>query len=188
MSGTGLDADRTLPCGRTVSMLLAHLDGHGPPGLAEHVPHCPHCTAELRTLEHAWRPVRVAADATWDVPPGLVDRALSTVRGLRSASGQQPTSLVQDGGTLTVAPRAAMALVRQAGLDAASRRAGVHLRGCSGDTAEVRVDLAVRYPLSAVEIADEVRQEVERVLRRSLGTAAPSVEVVVVDVAPPTAN
>lgn len=185
MSGSDVGVDRTLPCGRTESMLLAHLDGHGPAGLAEHVRDCPYCSRRLGSMQRSWQPVRVAARTPVEVPSGLVERAVETVRGMRSVDGHQPTSLPQDGGTLTVASRATLTLARQAGGNAAADRPGVHLRRCTGGHGGIRIDLAVRYPLPAHEVADRVRVEVEAAMRRALGPLAPTVDVAVVDVAPP---
>ncbi|QGK69529.1 hypothetical protein GIY23_08330 [Allosaccharopolyspora coralli] len=185
MSGSGIGVDRTLPCGRTESMLLAHLDGQGPRELAEHVRDCPYCSRRLESMQRSWQPVRAAARTPVELPTGLVERAMETVRGMRSVDGHQPASLPQEGGTVTVSSRATLTLARQAGGDAAASRSGVHLRRCHGGPDGMRIELAVRYSLPAHEVADSVRVEVEGEMRRALGPLAPPVDVAVVDVTPP---
>lgn len=188
MGDRSFDPGRALPCGRTVGELLGfHSDGE-PAELAEHVAGCPHCRRELAVLDAEWAPVRRAARVPVEPPHGLVERALLTVRGVRGASGASPAEIEQDRGRLRVSPQTVVLLTRRLAGEVLTGHPGVHLRGCTGDVDEVRVDLAVRYPLPAPRLAEAVRRELDDAVRAALGPAAPSVRVRVSDVAPPDAQ
>ncbi|GAA2800936.1 hypothetical protein [Saccharopolyspora taberi] len=178
-------ADPTLPCGRTVVELVALQSDGGPPELAAHVRECRYCQAELAELDAAWAPVRRAAEVPVEPPHGLVERALTTVRGIRAGSGSTPVELAQDGGTLRILPQAVLLLTRRLCLEILTGHPGVHLRGCTGDVDEVRVDLMVRYRLPAPVEAERIRRELTAALREALGAAAPAVWIRIADVEPP---
>lgn len=183
-AAASFDADRVLPCGTRVADLLAHLD-QPDPALREHIRGCPHCTAELASLNRVWESVRRAAATPVAVPHGLAERALSTVHGLRGA-GAEATVIEQERGRLRVQPSAVLTLVRQVCAELVAQRSGVHLRRCHGDARTVQVDLMVRFGLPAAEIGTELGELAEAELRATLGPAAPSVRVHIVDVAPPS--
>lgn len=184
MSDDSFTPDRALPCGRTLSELLDVLSGSAPAEVARHSADCPHCQRELAELRRSWEPVRRAAEFAVEPPDGLVERTLSTVRGLRETVGAVPVEIHQDGGTLRVSPRAVVVLTRVLGGELLGSYPGVHLRGCTGDAEEVRVDLAVRYPLPAADLSARVQEELVRGLQDVLGLAAPSVGVLIADVLP----
>lgn len=184
MGEPSFEADQTLPCGRTIGMLVAFVADHEPVGLADHVDTCPYCRAELPELDRSWGLVRRSASMPIAPPDGLAERAVATVRGLRGGVGAGSRELEQDRGRLRIDRRAVLAMTRQACSDILSAHPGVYLRGVSGDVDEVRVDLAVRYPLPAREPVASVRAELDRALRDVLGAAAPAVSARLVDIAP----
>lgn len=187
MSERSFDANRALPCGRTVGALVSFVaDREDPAELTHHVEACPHCRAELAELDNSWAMVRRSADIPVQPPDGLVERSLATVRGLRGGVGAGSRELDQEGGVLRITAPAVLALTRQACSDILSARPGMYLRRTSGDVDQVQVDLVVRYPLPARDLAASVQAELDRALRAVLGAAAPSVSAQVVDVAPPT--
>ncbi|MEV0697536.1 hypothetical protein AB0I53_06400 [Saccharopolyspora sp. NPDC050389] len=188
MDDRSFDPDRVLPCGRTDGMLLDFLADSAPTELAEHIPTCRHCQARLAELDSDWAPVRRTARLPIEPPHGLVERALMAVRGVRGGRGAAPVELAQEGGKLRVSPQAVVLLTRRLCLGLIAERPGVHLRGCVGDVDEVRVDLAVRYPLPAPELADAIHHELTAALSEALGAGAPAVWVRVVDVQPPEAG
>lgn len=184
MSERSFDADQTLPCGHTIGMLVAFVADRTPAELAEHVDTCPHCRAELPELDRSWGLVRRSAGIPVAPPDGLVERAVATVRGLRGGVGAGSRELEQDSGRLRITRQAVLALTRQACSDILSAHPGVYLRGVSGDVDEVRVDLAVRYPLPARELTATVQAELDRALCDLLGAAVPAVSARLVDIAP----
>ncbi len=185
MSDRSIYPGRVLPCGRTVGMLVSYVADSAPAELADHVETCPYCRAELSELDHSWGPVRRSASVPVQPPDGLVERAVATVRGLRGGYGAASRRLDQEGGALRITPVAVLALTRQACSDIVSTYPGVYLRGVGGEVHEVRVDLVVRYPLPARELAASVQADLGRALRAVLGVAAPAVAARVIDVAPP---
>ncbi|CAM01181.1 hypothetical protein A8924_2268 [Saccharopolyspora erythraea NRRL 2338] len=188
MADRSSDADRALPCGRTVGELVGyHADG-GTPELAAHVAGCPHCQAELAELDSAWAAVRRAASLPVEPPDGLVDRALTTVRGIRGGAGSAPLEFDQDGGSLRISPQAVLVLARRTCAEILTAHPGVHLRGCGGDVDEVRIDLQVQYPLPAPALAEMIRTELADRLHVALGGAAPAVWIRIADVAPPESS
>jgi hypothetical protein len=182
---SSFDTERTLPCGHTLGALLTFAADRTPTELADHVETCPYCPAELAELDKIWGSVRRSARVPVQPPDGLVERALATVRALRADSGAGSRELDQDRGVLRIAPQAVLTLTRQACSEIVTTYPGVSLRSCSGDVDEVRVDLVVRYPLPARELAVSVQAELARALRAVLGAAAPSVSAQVIDIAPP---
>lgn len=180
-----LSADHELPCGHTVGDLLTLLSEGASPELTEHARTCQWCQAELVELKRAWEPVRHSARLAVEPPDGLVERSLMTVRGIRGGLRSEPVAMHQDGGTLRIPPQALIIFTRLLCAEILTDYPGVHLRGCGGDAAELRVDLAVRYPLHAAELTSTIQAELSRGLQDALGPMAPSIWVLVVDVLPP---
>lgn len=180
-----LDADRMLPCGRTVGMLVSFVADRTPPELADHVGSCPYCPAELADLEQTWGLVQRSARVAVQPPDGLVDRALTTVRGLRGSRSEDARELDQDRGMLRITQQAVLTLARRACSDILAAYSGVHLRRCSGTVDEVLVDLLVRYPLPAQKLSESVQTELARAMHGMLGAANPTISARVVDIAPP---
>lgn len=185
MADRSFDPARVLPCGRTDGVLLDFLADSAPPELSEHIPTCRFCQAELAELDSDWAQVRRAASLPIEPPHGLVERALTAVRGVRGGRGAAPVELDQDGGKLRIAQQAVVLLTRRLCLERLAKHPGVHLRGCIGDVDEVRVDLTIRYPLPAPDLAEAIHQELTAELREALGAGAPAVWVRVVDIEPP---
>lgn len=185
MSDRVLDADRVLPCGHTVGMLVSFVADRTPPELADHVESCPYCPAELADLEQAWGLVARSADIAVQPPDGLIDRALTTVRGLRGTRGGDARELDQDRGVLRITQQAVLTLTRRACSDILEAYPGVYLRGCSGTVNQIRIDLVIRYPLPAHQLSESVTAELARALHDVLAAAAPAVSARVVDIAPP---
>ncbi|GAA4037172.1 hypothetical protein GCM10022247_73750 [Allokutzneria multivorans] len=178
-----------LPCGHTVGELLdLVVDGGLEPSdtaLAEHARTCEHCRAEIAALENRWGPVRAVAATPVELPDGLLSRVLGTVRGLREHAFSEPAEVEQEGGTLQVSRRALLLLARGHAADVLLDLPGVHLRGLSTVDKVIQVEIAVRYGVPAVEVADTIAQRLVEKLRESVGAAAPEVSVEVIDVLPP---
>lgn len=176
--------ERVLPCGHRIGELLALVsDGPGAEReLAAHTRTCPHCGAELAELDREWDQVRKAADAPVLTPPGLVDRVLASVHGLRGRITAEPVELDQEGGTLRISQRAVLTLARRLATDFAAQHRGVHIRAVAGDDDGIQVLMAVRYPAPANDLATELRGHLGHRLAQELGHGAPVVSVHVVDV------
>jgi hypothetical protein len=166
-------------------MLLTYLLDRSPAELDQHVRSCPSCRAELAALDAQWDEVREAGQVAVTPPPGLVERALKTVRGVRAGYGSTSIKLAQERGVLTVSVGSVLTLARQLCSEVLRGFPEVHLRGCSGDVESVRIDLAIRYGIAGVEVAEQIRSSVDHGMRRSLGAGTPSVWVRLVDVAEP---
>lgn len=184
MTERAADADRVLACGRTVGALVELRAGDDSGDLAVHAAICPHCQAELADLDRTWAPVRRVANAPVEPPHGLVGRTLTTVRGMRREHGARPVEIHQQGGLVRISAEAIRVLTRALCAEVLAELPGVHLRGCSGGADEVQIELMVRYPLPAFELAEQVRVELNQRLDDALGAGVPPLWVRVIDTCP----
>lgn len=179
------DPDHLLACGHTLGELVEHLAGDSTPEFAAHVAECSHCRAALDRLGPGWAPVRRAAAVSVEPPHGLIDRVLLTTRQARAVNAGASIEIAQDGGSLRVTPHAALVLARRLTADLLARRGGARLLSCTGDSQEIRVEIAVRYGSDAPELAARIREDVEAALTDVLGAGAPPVWVRIADVVIP---
>ncbi|MEV0675782.1 hypothetical protein AB0I60_04575 [Actinosynnema sp. NPDC050436] len=173
-----------LPCGRSADELVAYLaDRDDDPALARHVDGCPDCAAELAELERRWSAVRETAVTPVPTPPGLVNRVLAAVHGVRPRLGGTPVEFGQEGGRVRVSERAVLAVCRQLAVDAATPL-GLHVRGTAVEDGQLQVLVTAKYPSPAITAADDLRTTLARELLTHLGDAAPVVHVHLIDIAP----
>lgn len=168
-----------LPCGRTVGELL-RLAADGPasdPDLAGHARRCPHCAPELAALDERWAGVRAAAAEPVATPPGLADRMVDVLRGVRG----EVYHGVADG--VRIADQVVVLIARRIAAEAAAGVGHVRLARTDGHT--VHIGLAVRYGVAADRLAARVRAAVLAGLAGQVGPVATAVDVQVTDVIPP---
>ncbi|MBB5958359.1 hypothetical protein FHS29_004967 [Saccharothrix tamanrassetensis] len=170
-----------LPCGRSIDELVAYLADRDDPELTAHVAGCAQCAAELAELEDRWSSVRLVAVTPVPTPPGLVSRVLAAVHGVRPRLGSAPAGFDQDGGRVSVAERAVLAVCRRLAVELATGL-GLHVRGTAVEDGELQVLVAARYPAPAISVADELRSQLSRELVEHLGDAAPVVHVHLIDI------
>ncbi|MGH3980601.1 MAG: anti-sigma factor family protein [Pseudonocardiaceae bacterium] len=186
------EPQRSLPCGHPAALLLElAADGaHEPsdPAEAAHLASCPHCRAELAALRGRWASVRLAAARPVRVPPGLVDRTLSSVRAVRGGVVGRHTDMAQAGGLVRITESTVLVLARRLARDVIEALPGVRLRDLSGGVDGLRVRLAVPYGMVLADAAQRVRRDLRRELDLVLGAATPPVDVLVEDVLAPGPN
>ncbi|MFC5287840.1 hypothetical protein ACFPM7_12325 [Actinokineospora guangxiensis] len=170
-----------LPCGTPAAELLRlTADGReADPGLANHAAGCPHCTAELAALDADWSGVREAARERPRTPPGLADRALGALSGVRAAPGSYHD--IADG--VRVADRVVVLIARRAAADALDGLGSV--RDVHTGQNKVHIGLAVRWGVAADTLAERVRTAVLAALANQVGPVVSAVDVQVNDVLPP---
>ncbi|GGS50245.1 hypothetical protein [Actinokineospora fastidiosa] len=170
-----------MPCGRRSEDLL-RLAADGPaadPDLARHARACPHCGPELARLDNHWDDVRAAAATPPPAPPGLAERMVDVLRGVRGTGGTYHG--VAEG--VRVADHVVVMVVRRVAADAV---AGLgHVRAVRTEADTIHIGLAVRYGVAADALAERVRASVLAGLAERVGPVATGVDVRVVDVVPP---
>ncbi|GAB3558889.1 hypothetical protein J2S53_001777 [Actinopolyspora lacussalsi] len=185
MNEENFASDRRLPCGQRVGELIGyHLDGV-PPAFEEHLRDCPHCRAELAEISRRWRPVRRLARSHAVPSNDLVDRTLTTLRGLRDRHGGQPLELSQEHGKLLIQAAATLSLTRRLSAEVLDDFSGMAMRSCLMADEAVRVDVVAAYPTAAHEFLPEIRRRLVAALHGYLGAGTPDVSVRLADVVPP---
>ncbi|MBW4717461.1 hypothetical protein KZQ38_09815 [Saccharothrix sp. SC076] len=124
----------------------------------------------MAELERRWSAVRETAVTPVPTPPGLVERVLAAVRGVRPRPAGAPVEVDREGGRTSVAERAVLAVCRQAAVDLAGDL-GLHVRATAVEDGELQVLVTARYPAPAVVAADDLRTALDRELRARLGVA-----------------
>ncbi|AXB43466.1 hypothetical protein [Amycolatopsis albispora] len=127
-----------------------------------------------------WHLVRAAARTVVPTPPGLVDRVLRSVRGLRGGSAEFEYD--QDGGKLRITEPVLVLLTRRLAADLGHRIGGLHVAAVALEAEGLEVLTTVRYGVAADEAAEALRVALVRALSAELGEPAPTVNVHVVDV------
>lgn len=190
-----MSSEPSLACGADPDALLAQVvEGRGD----DRDPHqstCPHCQATLAEYARLWAPFDELAAAEVQAPPGLIDRALASVReqagpvGFGRVADEEGSFLVAARAVVSVAGYAARtsAGVRMAlgalgeligpetGPTAGSRAIGA---GVSGQSVAVELTVAAEYGHDLQRLADHLRERVVSEVRAQTG-----LDVVVVDVA-----
>lgn len=131
-----------------------------------------------------WEQVRAAARTRVPTPPGLVERVLRSVNGIRGRRGAPPLPLPSEGGSLSVSETVVVQLARAAAAEVAEAADGVHVSAVALDDGELQVLATVRFGVAADEAAELLRHRVTEELLRQLGSPPPPVNVHVVDVHP----
>lgn len=131
-----------------------------------------------------WELVRAAARTRVPTPPGLVERVLRSVGGVRGRRGAPPLPLPSEGGSLSIAETVVVQLARAAAAEVAEATDGVHVSAVALDDGELQVLATVRFGVAADEAAELLRRRVTEELQRQLGSPPPTVNVHVVDVHP----
>ncbi|SDP54890.1 hypothetical protein SAMN04487905_105150 [Actinopolyspora xinjiangensis] len=178
-------SERLLPCGHRVGELIGyHLDGFSSE-FAEHLRGCPHCRAELDEIARRWQPVRRLARTRVVPSDDLVERTLTTLRGLRDRHGGDPLELSQEHGTLRIQSPATLTLTRRLSTEVLADFPGMAVRSCLVTDDAVRVDLVATYPAAAHELLPEIHRRLTAALHDFLGAGTPELSVRLVDVAAP---
>lgn len=131
-----------------------------------------------------WELVRAAARRRVPTPPGLVERVLRSVSGVRGRRGAPPIALPSEGGSLSVSETVVVQLARAVAAEVAEATDGVHVSAVAFDDGELQVLATVRFGVAADEAAELLRDRVTEELERQLGSPPPTVNVHVVDVHP----
>ncbi|PXY28208.1 hypothetical protein [Prauserella muralis] len=129
-----------------------------------------------------WEWVRAAARTPAPTPPGLVERVLRSVRGVRGTLLTEPLELEQDGGRLRVGERAVVVLARRRGAELAGEIGGVHVAAVALEPGGLDVLVTVRYGTPADEVAEALRRGLRDALVAEFGPVAPAVNVHITDV------
>ena len=190
-----MSSEPSLACGADPDALLAQVaEGRGD----DRDPHqsgCLHCQAALAEYARLWAPFDELADTEVQAPPGLIDRALASVReqagpvGFGRVGDEEGSFLIAARAVVSVAGHAARtsAGVRMAlgalgelvdartGPASASRSVGA---GVSGQSVAVELVVAAEYGHDLQRLAEHLRERVTSEVRAQTG-----LDVVVVDVA-----
>ncbi|PRX51337.1 hypothetical protein B0I33_101490 [Prauserella shujinwangii] len=129
-----------------------------------------------------WEWVRATARAPVPTPPGLIERVLRSVHGVRGGLPAEPLEIAQEGGRLRVGERAVVLLTRRLGADLAARIGGLHVSAVAFEAGVLEVVVTVEYGLGADTAAETLRIRLQAALRAELGPAAPAVNVHIADV------
>jgi hypothetical protein len=131
-----------------------------------------------------WELVRAAARTTVPTPPGLVNRVLRSVRGVRGQFPTEPIDLPFEGGRLRVSERVVVVIARRLGAELARELDGVHVSAVALEAGGLQVLITVRYGVAAEEAAALLGTRLRDGLDALLGAPAPPVHVHIVDVHP----
>jgi hypothetical protein len=131
-----------------------------------------------------WELVRAAARTTVSTPPGLVNRVLQSVRGLRGHLLSAPIDIPFEGGKLRVSERVVVLIARRLGAELARELDGVHVSAVALEADGLQVLITVRYGVAADEAAALLRTRLRAGIGDQLGAPAPPVHVHIVDVHP----
>ncbi|WP_410654791.1 hypothetical protein [Amycolatopsis sp. lyj-112] len=130
-----------------------------------------------------WEQVRAAANRPVPTPPGLVERVLRSVGGVRGGHTTPPLDLPSAGGKTQVSERALVLMTRKLAAEAGRGIGGVHVSAVALEGEVLQVLVTVRFGVEAAA-ADLLRHRVTEALTRQLGSPPPAVNVHVVDVHP----
>ncbi|ANN16730.1 hypothetical protein SD37_14395 [Amycolatopsis orientalis] len=130
-----------------------------------------------------WEQVRAAASRPVPTPPGLVERVLRSVGGVRGRHTTSPLDLPSAGGKTQVSERALVLMTRRLAAEIGRDLGGVYVSAVALEDEVLQVLVTVRFGVEAAA-ADVLRHRVTEALTRQLGSAPPAVNVHVVDVHP----
>ncbi len=129
-----------------------------------------------------WRLVRAAARTPVATPPGLIDRVLRSVDGLRGSPRGEPVIVQQARGQLRIGEHALVLLCRHAAVQASRDIDGVHVWVVALDPDGFQVLITVRYGTVAGAAADRLGRDVHSRLADLTGTRIPVINVHIADV------
>lgn len=129
-----------------------------------------------------WELVRAAARAPVTTPPGLIERVLRSVNGMRGRLLAEPVAVEQAGGSLVIGERALVLLCRKLAVQAAREIGGLHVWATALDRDGFEVLVAVRYGMPAGAAADRLGRDVHRRMTDMVGARVPVVNVHIADV------
>jgi hypothetical protein len=139
-------------------------------------------TSEDPRTDPRWELVRAAARRHVPTPPGLVERVLRSVGGVRGRRTTPPLELPFEGGRLRVSERVVVLMARRLAKDFARDSGGVYISAVAMESGSLEVLVTVRFGVAADEVADDLRRELAAALTDRLGMPPPPVSVHVVDV------
>ncbi|WP_051400231.1 hypothetical protein [Haloechinothrix halophila] len=129
-----------------------------------------------------WRLVRAAARTPVPTPPGLLDRVLRSVNGLRGSLQGEPVVVQQARGRLRIGEHALALLCRHIAVRTARDIDGVHVWAVAIDPDGFEVLITVRYGVAAGDAADRLVRDVHHSLVGLVGTSLPVINVHIADV------
>lgn len=130
-----------------------------------------------------WEQVRAAASRPVPTPPGLVERVLRSVGGVRGKHTTAPLDLPSAGGKTQVSERALVLLTRKVATEIGRDLGGVHVSAVALEEDVLQVLVTIRFGVEAT-VADVLRRRVGAALTGQLGSSPPAINVHVVDVHP----
>ncbi|MFE6611130.1 hypothetical protein [Amycolatopsis sp. NPDC057786] len=130
-----------------------------------------------------WQQVRAAASRPVPTPPGLVERVLRSVGGVRGRHTTAPLDLPSSGGKTQVSERALVLMTRNVAAEIGRELGGVHVAAVALEEDVLQVLVTIRFGVEAA-VADLLRHQVIAALTGQLGSAPPTINVHVVDVHP----
>ncbi|WP_340683202.1 hypothetical protein LCL61_32025 [Amycolatopsis coloradensis] len=130
-----------------------------------------------------WQQVRAAASRPVPTPPGLVERVLRSVGGVRGKHTTAPLDLPSSGGKTQVSERALVLMTRNLAAEIGRELGGVHVAAVALEEDVLQVLVTIRFGVEAA-VADLLRHRVSAALTGQLGSAPPTINVHVVDVHP----
>ncbi|AGM05245.1 hypothetical protein [Amycolatopsis keratiniphila] len=130
-----------------------------------------------------WQQVRAAASRPVPTPPGLVERVLRSVSGVRGGHTTTPLDLPSSGGKTQVSERALVLMTRNLAAEIGRELGGVHVSAVALEEDVLQVLVTIRFGVEAA-VAELLRHRVSTALSGQLGSAPPTINVHVVDVHP----
>ncbi|MER7860168.1 hypothetical protein ABTX61_13765 [Amycolatopsis japonica] len=130
-----------------------------------------------------WQQVRAAASRPVPTPPGLVERVLRSVGGVRGGHTTAPLDLPSSGGKTQVSERALVLMTRSLAAEIGRELGGVHVSAVALEEDVLQVLVTIRFGIEA-GVAELLRHRLGAALSGQLGSAPPTINVHVVDVHP----
>ncbi|MGW4834096.1 hypothetical protein ACWEOG_41295 [Amycolatopsis japonica] len=130
-----------------------------------------------------WQQVRAAASRPVPTPPGLVERVLRSVGGVRGGHITAPLDLPSSGGRTQVSERALVLMTRSLAAEIGRELGGVHVSAVALEEDVLQVLVTIRFGVEA-GVAELLRHRLGAALSGQLGSAPPTINVHVVDVHP----
>jgi uncharacterized alkaline shock family protein YloU len=184
--------EEPLACGTDSSELLAQVAEGRADQRDDHQRHCPHCQATLAEYARLWAPFDELAAIEVHAPPGLVDRALATIR---ETAGPPGWGRVTDSeGSFLVAARAVVSVAGHAARTSRGVRVALSTlgeltaqdaaveAGVSGQSVAVELTVAAEYGHDLHRLAEHLRDRVTAEVLAQTGLDVVEVDVTITDV------
>lgn len=206
------DDGGSLACGRSVDALLEQVADGRAGERDSHQRGCTHCQAALAEYDRLWSPLRAIAAETVTAPEGLIDQALTRIRGVlehpdygtiasdtgrgvtrisarvvvaaarQSAQGVPGVRVAL--GTRLDPTRAAAAGPDQAGEDPREPAGAAVDAGVAGASTAIQITLAADYGTDLRALGERVRETVIRRVRELTDLEPVEVTIIIDDVLP----